>query len=57
MKIKDRPGKYEESKSVHDKYEVRPKWLEHMTLAQFATQYVSAQRIPKKAKDDLCRLT
>ena len=52
MKIKGRPGKYQESKSVHDKYEARPKWLEEMTLAQFATQYVSTQRVSAKVKED-----
>ena len=52
LKIKDKPGKYEESKSVHDKYEARPKWLEKMTLAQFATQYVSAHKVSEKVKKD-----
>ena len=52
MKIKDKPGKYEESKSIHDKYEARPQWLESITLAQFATQYASTYKVSAKVKFD-----
>ena len=52
VQIADRPGKYEESVSIHDRYEVRPKWLESMTLAQFVTHYVHAKSVPIKAKQD-----
>ena len=39
FKIHGREGLYAETTSVHDKYACRPKAVEKLTLAQFATHY------------------
>ena len=48
LKIDGRPGLYEESITVHLRYSNRPRALEAMCLAQFATSYVYTSRIPKR---------
>ena len=48
FKIQNRPGTYTEAVNVLDRYKMRPKYLEDMCLAQFATSYVYASTIPKR---------
>ena len=50
VKIEGRPGEYIESISIIEKYKARPKHLEDMCLAQFATAYVHAPKIPKRVE-------
>lgn len=49
--IKDRPGRYQPSTSIHDRYSARPNWLELICLAQFATSYVLMKVPPKRVKE------
>ena len=48
VKIEGRQGTYKESITVIDRYKARPDHLETMCLAQFATAYVFAKKVPKK---------
>ena len=48
FKVHGREGLYMETTSVHDKYVARPKAVERLTLAQFATHYTKCQKKPKK---------
>ena len=48
VKIDGRAGTYTESITVIDRYKARPKHLDDMCLAQFATSYVFASRVPKR---------
>ena len=48
FKVHGREGLYTETISIHDKYATRPKAVEHLTLAQFATHYALCSTRPKK---------
>ena len=47
-KIENKQGTYKEAKGVIDRYEMRPKYLEEICLAQFAISYVFASKVPKR---------
>ena len=49
IKIEGRDGLYKQSIPVHERYAARPKSLESMCLAQFATSYKYSKNPPKKA--------
>ena len=48
--IEGRTGKYQKAITMDDKYTQRPKCLEDMCLAQFATSYSYASSVPKGIK-------
>ena len=48
FKVHGREGLYAEATSIHDKYAARPKAVENLTLAQFATHYALCSKKPKK---------
>ena len=52
VKIADRVGEYQQTITILDKYQRRPKYLENISLAQFAMYYVSASKIPKTVEFD-----
>ena len=60
IKIEGKQGNFQESTTVHDRYEARPRSvnpdvegkLEKMCLAQFATSYTPIAKLPKKAEMD-----
>lgn len=51
-KIQNRPGTYIETVTVIDRYKMRPRYLKKMCLAQFATSYVHASKVPKQTTFD-----
>ena len=53
VKIEGREGTFAESIAVIDRYIARPDHLENMCLAQFATAYVYAKKVPKKVTFDI----
>ena len=50
--ITDRVGEYQQTITIIDRYQRRPKCLEEISLAQFATHYVTASKIPKTTEFD-----
>merc|ERR1712020_512147 len=44
IKLADRPGTYQQSTTMHEKYAFRPKRLEKMCFAQFCTIYVKTSK-------------
>ena len=48
--IGNRVGKYQQTVTIIDKYARRPTYLEKMCLAQFASLYTSASKVPKTAE-------
>ena len=52
VEIEGRMGKYRKAISVLDRYEERPKYLQKMCLAQFATSYTYQAKPPKTAVFD-----
>ena len=48
LKIEGKEGKYKKAITVQERYAGRPKCLEKMCLAQFATSYTYASKVPKK---------
>ena len=45
--VPGRQGLYTLTKSIHDKYDMRPKGVEELTLSQFATSYSKCEKKPK----------
>ena len=52
VKITDRVGEYQQTITIIDRYQRRPKYLEELSLAQFATNYVTTSKIPKTTEFD-----
>ena len=52
FEIEDHDGKYKKATTVHDRYSSRPECLEMICLAQFATSYTYAQKVPKGIQFD-----
>ena len=52
VKIADRVGDYQQTITIIDRYQRRPKYLEDISLAQFAIHYVTASKIPKTTEFD-----
>ena len=52
VKIADKVGEYQQTITILDKYQRRPKYLDEISLAQFAMYYVTASKIPKTAVFD-----
>ena len=50
VKIKNKKGVFQQAVSVHERYTERPEFLEEMCLAQFASCYTFATRVPKKVE-------
>ena len=50
VEIMGRPGKFKRGASIHEKYALRPRDLEDVCLAQFATSYQAPFSIPKKVE-------
>ena len=50
--IANRVGEYQQTVTIIDKYARRPRFLEKMCLAQFASLYTSASKVPKSAEWD-----
>ena len=48
-----REGKFTVSKSLHDKYAMRPSELKNICFAQFAMAYDDTKSIPKREKDKM----
>ena len=56
--LADRPGTFQQAITVHERYAVRPRKLENMCLAQFATIYTKVSKASKRTifDDDGCSL-
>lgn len=53
VKIQGREGSYQQAISIHERYAGRPKSIEEMCLAQFATSYTYTSRLPKLIEFEL----
>ena len=52
VKIAGRIGEYQQTITIIDRYQRRPKYLEKICLAQFANHYVTTSKIPKSTEFD-----
>ena len=52
IQIMGRPGQFQRGTSIHEKYALRPDYLDDMCLAQFATSYQAPSSMPKKLEWD-----
>ena len=52
VQISDRVGEYQQTITNIERYQRRPKYLEELSLAQFATNYVTTSKIPKTTEFD-----